>query len=212
MLLFKKVLGLFIVFEGIDGVGKTSHINSLKDFLMNEGLDVIVTSEFSEPEIGKDLKQIFVQKKLANLEELLLVNALRSWHYRKVIQPALNNGKCVIMDRFIDSTWAYQINEDKNLAELFSIILTEIGMQEYDMVFWLTGKNHRNSNLISNNVSDRFDSNDSDFFEKVHRNYEAVFKNIPSEKLFKYENINFDSVQEMIRADVLKVYNRKLHI
>ncbi|WP_187440093.1 dTMP kinase [Candidatus Nesciobacter abundans] len=211
-MLFKKVLGLFIVFEGIDGVGKTSHINSLKDFLMNEGLDVIVTSEFSEPEIGKDLKQIFVQKKLANLEELLLVNALRSWHYRKVIQPALNNGKCVIMDRFIDSTWAYQINEDKNLAELFSIILTEIGMQEYDMVFWLTGKNHRNSNLISNNVSDRFDSNDSDFFEKVHRNYEAVFKNIPSEKLFKYENINFDSVQEMIRADVLKVYNRKLHI
>ncbi len=206
------MLGLFIVFEGIDGVGKTSHINSLKDFLMNEGLDVIVTSEFSEPEIGKDLKQIFVQKKLANLEELLLVNALRSWHYRKVIQPALNNGKCVIMDRFIDSTWAYQINEDKNLAELFSIILTEIGMQEYDMVFWLTGKNHRNSNLISNNVSDRFDSNDSDFFEKVHRNYEAVFKNIPSEKLFKYENINFDSVQEMIRADVLKVYNRKLHI
>lgn len=103
--------GLFITLEGIEGVGKSTQIDFIKDYFSQQGKDVLITREPGGTAIGEAIRAIVLDKKhtgIAADTELLLMFAARAEHLDKVIRPALATGKIVISDRFTDASYAYQ--------------------------------------------------------------------------------------------------------
>lgn len=100
----------FISFEGIEGSGKTTQVKLLRDYLQGRGYKVVITEEPGGTKIGLKIRDLLLhpENSMEPLTELLLYNASRLQHIRKVIYPALLRGDIVITDRFIDSTIAYQ--------------------------------------------------------------------------------------------------------
>lgn len=117
--------GLFISFEGIDGVGKTTQVEALKNHLQSLGREVVVTREPGGTELGRSLREILLHGSfVAARTEALLFAADRAQHVAQVIRPALNRGAVVITDRYIDSSLAYQsggreltMDDVRNLSE-----------------------------------------------------------------------------------------------
>ena len=103
--------GLFITFEGGEGVGKTTQINLLKDYLEQNKFKVITTREPGGTEEGEKIRKFLVSGANNSWDpysEALIFNAIRREHIRKLIKPAIANGEIVLCDRFIDSTIVYQ--------------------------------------------------------------------------------------------------------
>jgi len=100
--------GLFLSFEGIDGAGKSSHIDALADWLRRQGRTVLLTREPGGTPLAEQLRTLFLQREMDALTEALLVFAGRRDHLRSVILPALARGDAVLCDRFTDATFAYQ--------------------------------------------------------------------------------------------------------
>jgi dTMP kinase len=104
-------LGFFITFEGIEGCGKTTQIGRLTSFLKNARREFILTREPGGTEIGEQIRKILLDRENAGLDpmsELLLYAAARVQHLRQTIFPALQEGRIVLCDRFMDATTAYQ--------------------------------------------------------------------------------------------------------
>ena len=101
---------MFISVEGIEGCGKSTLVNGLGQYLQERNIDYIITKEPGSTSIGKILRSILLDKKqqISPLTELLLMFSDRLDHLDKVIKPSLEEGKIVITDRYIDSTYAYQ--------------------------------------------------------------------------------------------------------
>ena len=103
--------GLFITFEGIDGCGKSTQFQMLKEYLESKGVNFLVVREPGGTVIGEKIREILLNKKndsMRPLTELLLFEAARAQITEEVIRPALETGTCVLCDRFFDSTYAYQ--------------------------------------------------------------------------------------------------------
>lgn len=103
--------GLFITIEGPDGSGKSTQINKMQNFLLNRGLQVVSTREPGGTPIGEKIRDIILDTENSEMDamtETLLYAASRAQHVSQVIRPALERGACVICDRFIDSSIAYQ--------------------------------------------------------------------------------------------------------
>ena len=103
--------GIFITFEGIDGCGKSTQCEMLKDYLKEYGKEFIFVREPGGTEIGERIREILLDKKNTQMTartELLLFEAARAQITDEVIKPALEDGKIVICDRFFDSSSAYQ--------------------------------------------------------------------------------------------------------
>lgn len=103
--------GLFITFEGIDGSGKSTQFNMLKEYLEQKGVDYIVVREPGGTTIGEKIREILLNKKndkMVSRAELLLFEAARAQIVEEKIKPSLEAGTTVLCDRFFDSTIAYQ--------------------------------------------------------------------------------------------------------
>ncbi len=103
-----SVGGLFISLEGIDGAGKSSHLQALADWLRGQGRELLLTREPGGTPLAERLRELFLQREMDALTEALLVFAGRRDHLRQVIAPALARGAVVLCDRFTDATFAYQ--------------------------------------------------------------------------------------------------------
>ena len=100
--------GLFITFEGIDGAGKSSHVEWFAQRLRAGGREVIVTREPGGTALAEQLRDLVLTCPMDAQTELLLVFAARSEHLARLIRPALARGAAIVCDRFTDSTYAYQ--------------------------------------------------------------------------------------------------------
>lgn len=108
----KNQAGIFITFEGGDGAGKTTHITFLASCLRAMGYEVICLREPGGTNVGEALRAIVLDPQNAGLcdeSELLIYEAARAQIIREVIIPALARGAVVLLDRFYDSTIAYQV-------------------------------------------------------------------------------------------------------
>ncbi len=103
--------GLLISFEGTDGCGKSTQIRLLAEHLESMGRDVVVSREPGGCRVGEKIRKILLNAENVEISpmcELFLYEAARAQHMSEIIEPALEVGKIVILDRFIDSTYAYQ--------------------------------------------------------------------------------------------------------
>ncbi|WP_339060711.1 dTMP kinase [Tepidibacillus marianensis] len=103
--------GLFITFEGPDGAGKTTQVNQLAKYIQEQGFDYLATREPGGTEISNKIRQILLNpdhQELRDQTEILLYASSRAQLVHEVILPALNEGKIVLCDRYIDASIAYQ--------------------------------------------------------------------------------------------------------
>jgi len=101
-------LGLFITFEGIDGAGKSTHIDALAQVFRAQGRSLTLTREPGGTPLAEKLRALVLNDPMDAMTEALLVFAARRDHLQQVIEPALARGEVVLCDRFTDATFAYQ--------------------------------------------------------------------------------------------------------
>ena len=103
--------GIFITMEGPDGSGKSTQIALLKEYLEKEGYDVIITREPGGTRISENIREVILNpeyKEMSSVTEMLLYASARAQLIAEVIGPAIDSGKAVISDRFVDSSLVYQ--------------------------------------------------------------------------------------------------------
>lgn len=100
--------GIFISVEGVEGAGKGMLLSKIKQYLENNNVDYVSTREPGGTEIAEKIRAIIVNEDLDGIEEALLFATARRNHVRKLIKPALNEGRLVLCDRYVDSSLAYQ--------------------------------------------------------------------------------------------------------
>jgi dTMP kinase len=118
---------IFITLEGVDGAGKTTHINFIQDYFLSKNIDFYITREPGGTPLGEKLRTILLYEDMDPLTETLLMFGARYEHIRNIIKPKLNENITVVSDRFTDATYAYQyggksvdistINSLKNLIQ-----------------------------------------------------------------------------------------------
>ncbi|AEH23920.1 dTMP kinase [Pyrococcus yayanosii] len=119
--------GLFIVFEGIDGAGKSTQARLLAEWFREKGYDVVLTKEPTDSELGNFVKRLILiggiinGGRISHEAEALLFAADRAEHVKKVIEPALREGKVVISDRYFYSSLAYQWARGLDVEWLISV-------------------------------------------------------------------------------------------
>ena len=130
--------GRFITFEGIDGAGKSTHIEALAERLRERGAEVLCTREPGGTELAEQLRELILHRPMDALTEALLVFAARRDHVQRVIAPALARGACVVCDRFTDATFAYQGGGRGFDAEVLSRLEQWVhGALQPDLTLWL---------------------------------------------------------------------------
>ena len=172
--------GYFISFEGIDGAGKSTHIESFGNLIKRRhpDRDVVMSREPGGTQLGEQLRALLLEAPM-NLEtEALLMFAARREHIAQVIEPALKAGKIVISDRFTDASFAYQGGgRGLSLAKLNDLEKWVQGRPDGSLLqphltflFDLPGSvaQARRSKV---RVPDKFEKMDLDFFEKVRQEY-----------------------------------------
>jgi dTMP kinase len=103
--------GKFLTIEGTEGVGKSTNLAFVRDWLVARGLEVVVTREPGGTPLAEELRGLLLSKRTESVDEtaeLLMVFAARAQHLAQVIKPALARGAWVLSDRFTDATYAYQ--------------------------------------------------------------------------------------------------------
>ena len=173
--------GLFISFEGVDGAGKSSHIDALAQAFTAQGRQVLRTREPGGTPLAEKLRTLLLHDSMDPLSEALLVFAARRDHLVQVITPALARGEVVLCDRFTDATFAYQgagRGFDLKLLSILELIAqTNIGleanlMHEPQLTLWFDlAPDVAAQRLAGARVPDRFEAQPVEFFSRVAQGY-----------------------------------------
>lgn len=176
--------GLFITVEGPDGSGKTTQIKALEAYLKQKGYDVVITREPGGTKISEKIRGIILDKENKEMDpitEALLYAASRAQHVIEVIKPAVDNGKIVICDRFMDSSIVYQgIGRKLGIALIENI--NQIAVQNYipDITFLFKLQPKVGIERKANQGSkDRLESENLAFHERVFEGYKMLEKRYP---------------------------------
>jgi len=205
-----KGKSLFITFEGVEGSGKTTQINMLHAHLLRMKVDVVATQEPGGTLIGEEIRRILLDpayKQMHPLTETILYAADRAQHFYEVIKPALDAGKVVICDRFVDSTLAYQgvarrvgMEGVQNLNEWITDDLYP------DITFLLDIPYRIGLKRLQDRKRglDRMEDEDPSFHEQVREAYQTLAKFYPQRFVVlngteKPENIHHFVMQEVTK-------------
>ena len=165
---------MFITFEGIEGSGKSTQIQMLKEFFEKKSLKAFFTKEPGSSEIGKEIRSILLNKenKIYPQTEIFLIFADRVQHVEEIIKPNLNEGKIVVSDRYYDSSVAYQgQREGISKIEIYELI-ENLDLPTPDITFLLDLPANVGLKRAKNRASlDRFESEEISFHEGVRQNY-----------------------------------------
>ena len=166
--------GKFITFEGIDGAGKSSHVEWLADTLRQRGLIVHVTREPGGTSLGEKLRELLLNEPMHLETETLLMFAARREHLAQLIEPALNRGEWVVCDRFTDATFAYHGGgrglERSKLQQLEHWVHEDI-QPDLTLLFDLPLDVARERIALASRVLDRFEQERADFHDRVRQAY-----------------------------------------
>jgi dTMP kinase len=164
----------FISFEGIDGAGKTTHIDNLATHLQAKGHTVVRTREPGGTPLAEGLREWVLNTPMDALTETLLVFAARRHHIEQVIAPALARGHTVLCDRFTDATFAYQgAGRGFDVAVLQTLEgWVQQGLQPELTIWFDLPSELAAKRRASARAPDRFEAQDIAFFNQVRRGYQ----------------------------------------
>jgi len=175
--------GLFISFEGIDGAGKSTHIERLAQCFREQGRTVTLTREPGGTPLAERLRQMVLNDPMDAMTEALLVFAARRDHIQNVIAPALLRGDVVLCDRFTDATFAYQGQGrgfDTEVLKTLESWVQGLGLgtginagvlQPHVTVWFDLPAEVAAQRLAGARVPDKFEAQPQAFFEKVSQGY-----------------------------------------
>ena len=165
-----------ISFEGIEGVGKSTQINLLKDYLESKNYLVEVYREPGSTFVGEKIRDILLDSNndLSNETELLLMFAARS----ELIDKKINTSQCdyLLLDRFYDASMAYQGYGRKLSKDFITSLTSFINCPIPDLSILLDISVSEGFKRKNNDIKDRIESSSSDFFNKVRRGYKEIAK------------------------------------
>ena len=193
----------FITFEGVDGAGKSTHLAWFADTLRQRGLDVLITREPGGTPLGERLREILLNQTMHAETEAMLMFAARLEHIEQVIKPALQRGIWVISDRFSDASFAYQGGGRgvplEKLEKLESWVHADL-QPDLTLLFDIPVEVAR-QRLSNNATLDRFEQEQSSFFEKVRQAYLDRRAKTP----LRFALIDASQTPEQVKVDLMKV-------
>lgn len=205
--------GLFITFEGTEGVGKSTAIRGASDWLTEQGVAHRVTREPGGTPMAEEIRELLLRPREEPVDrtcELLLMFAARAQHLARVIRPALEAGEWVLCDRFTDATYAYQGGgrelDSAPVAQLESLVQGET--LRPDAVLWLDAPVETGMARVAGRGGepDRFEHERVRFFERVRQVYEARAGNPAN----RYRRIDAEVTAEEV-ADAVRRTMEELH-
>lgn len=202
--------GMFITVEGVEGVGKTTNLAFMCDWLKNAGVELVCTREPGGTPLAEELRTLL----LANREEpvdphteLLMVFAARAQHLNQVIEPALEQGKWVLCDRFTDATFAYQGGGRKLPLSAIETLehLVQRGRHP-DRTFYLDlDVDVGLARARGRGAVDRFEREQREFFEAVRSAYWLRIRRDPTRFSVIDADASLDEVQARIAAELTRL-------
>jgi dTMP kinase len=175
--------GRFLTVEGVDGAGKSTHLQFIADFVAARGRHAIVTREPGGTDLAEQLREAILTQAMAPEVETLLIYAGRADHVTRVIRPALEAGSWVICDRFSDATAAYQVagkGVPAQLVDSLAAIAHPGLVPDRTLVFDCPYETAAKRLSASGKKLDRFEREDRAFFERVRGAYLARAKAEPA--------------------------------
>ena len=176
--------GLFIVMEGPDGSGKTTQINLLEQYLKEAGYECLITREPGGTVIGEEVRELILNpeyKEMSPVTEMLLYAASRAQLVHEVIGPALEAGRIVISDRFVDSSIVYQgIARNLGISTVAAVNAPGIGIYRPDGIFFIDLSEAEGIRRKKNQKKlDRMEQESIDFHHLVSEGYRKVLAERP---------------------------------
>lgn len=198
--------GKFLTIEGTEGVGKSTNLAFVRDWLVARGLEVVVTREPGGTPMAEEIRGLLLAKRdeaVDETAELLLMFAARAQHLAQLIKPALARGAWVLSDRFTDATYAYQgggrqLNKS-TIEQLEQLVQGELRpdltlILDIDVQLGLNRARQRGE-------LDRFESETIGFFERVRAAYRERAKAAPS----RYALVDASKTLPEVQADISRV-------
>jgi len=206
-----KAPAKFITFEGIEGVGKSTAVQFVADYLTQKQIDHIVTREPGGTEIAEHIRDVLLtkhQETMAVDTELLLFYAARAQHVASLIKPALLKGQWVLCDRFTEASYAYQ-GGGRGIDEKHVDVINQwtLGNFQPDIIFILDAPVEIAFSRIKQREFDRIESEKVHFFERVREAYLQRAQRDPS----RYKIIDASVTPDEVLAQIQKVLGLTCH-
>jgi dTMP kinase len=194
------VTGRLITFEGIDGAGKSTHIEAIAQRLREAGTNVLCTREPGGTPLAEHLRELVLHEAMDALTETLLVFAARRNHLQHVIEPALARGETVLCDRFTDATFAYQGGgRGVEISVLASLEQWVQGRLQPKLTLWFDLPAQMAAlRRAQARAADRFEQEDLEFFERVRAAYLARMNAAPARFVRIDAALDRDAVRRQI--------------
>ncbi len=198
--------GKFITLEGTEGVGKTTNLTFIQQWLEQKKIPLTVTREPGGTPLAEELREMLLQKRDEPVDasaELLMIFAARAQHLNQVIRPALERGEWVLCDRFTDATFAYQgAGRGLSLAMIETLESLVQGQLRPDLTIVLDIDVETGLERASNRAAlDRFESEEVDFFHRVRSGYQARVMRAPD----RYRVVDAGQSLEDVQSDLAEV-------
>lgn len=198
--------GYFITFEGVEGAGKTTILQDIHGKLESLGYDVVSTREPGGIEIAEQIRHVILNTNNTKMEErteALLYAAARRQHLVEKVIPALEQGKVILCDRFIDSSLAYQgYARGLGMDEVFAINQFAIKDQLPNLTILFDLEPKKGLSRIASNKDrerNRLDLETISFHEKVYKGYQILLDKFPN----RIQSVNADQPLEQVGKEVL---------
>ena len=202
--------GKFITIEGTEGVGKTTNIEFIKQWLTNQSIPFVNTREPGGTPLAEEIRELLLsnrQEAVCSKAELLMMFAGRSQHIDQLIEPQLASGNWVLCDRFTDATYAYQGAGRKMDNQLISSLETMVqGEMRPDLTLILDISVEKGLERAGKRSEpDRFELEKTDFFNRVRQAYLAMAADQPQRYKIIDASRSLEEVQQQI-ATVLTLF------
>lgn len=168
--------GLFLTLEGLEGVGKSTNLQFVRQWLTDRSIPVIVTREPGGTPLAEEVRTLLLAdhtEPVDPLAELLLIFAARAQHLQQIIKPALEAGQWVLSDRFTDATFAYQgggrMLSIEHISQLEALV--QQGLQPDKTIFLDLDAKTGLERVRSRGEVDRFEKESAEFFDRVRAGY-----------------------------------------
>jgi len=194
-------LGKFITLEGVDGAGKTTHIEFIKNYLSDLNINYVMTREPGGTALGEKLRDILLHDEMNPQTETMLMFAARNEHIDKVIRPNLMKGAVVISDRFTDATYAYQAGGKGVKDEKIDILkkwVQEDLRPDLTFLFDLSVEVSI-ERLNKTRKLDKFEREDKSFHKKIREKYLTLVEASPERFCVLNSEASIEKIQNQIK-------------